>query len=209
MDKYRETFITWNKLARIYEDRFMDFDLYNDSYDIFLDLIGTNSYVLDIGCGPGNITRYLLTKNPSLNIKGIDNSENMITLARSNNPLAEFVMMDSRNLKNLNDKFDAIICGFCIPYLSKEDCRNLFSDCKNLIGDSGYLYLSFVAGDYENSGFISGISGDRTYFYFYDMDSLVKDLKANSFRLIKSLFKQYRKADGSEEIHTILIAKKG
>ena len=39
MDKYQETFHTWNKLAKIYEDKFIDLDLYNDTYDDFLDLI--------------------------------------------------------------------------------------------------------------------------------------------------------------------------
>ncbi len=208
MDKYQETFKTWNKIAKIYENKFMDYDLYNDTYDIFLDFINTNSSVLEIGCGPGNITRYLLAKNPNLKIKGIDISENMVALARNNNPLAEFEIMDSRKLDSLNDKFDAIICGFCIPYLSQADCLKLIADCKNLLNDSGLFYLSFVAGDYEDSGFISGGSGDRTYFYFHNLDNLEKELKANSFEINKSLFKKYKKADGTEEIHTVLISKK-
>ena len=157
MDKYQETFYTWNKIAESYEDKFMDLDLYNDTYDTFADLIlKTNSPVLEIGCGPGNITKYLLTKNPSLKIKGIDISENMIRLARKNNPNAEFEILDTRKIHCLNKTFDAIICGFCIPYLSKSDCSKLIADCKDLLNDSGILYLSFVEGNYEDSGFISG-----------------------------------------------------
>ncbi len=63
MDKYQETFQTLNKVAKIYQDKFMNLGLYNDSYDNFLDLITkANASVLEIGCGPGNITKYLLTK---------------------------------------------------------------------------------------------------------------------------------------------------
>lgn len=209
MDIYQETFQTWDKIAQIYQDKFMNLDLYNDTYNIFLDLIiKTNSSVLDIGCGPGNITKYLLTKNANLKIKGIDISENMVELARKNNPLAEFEIMDSREIHSLNEKFDAVVCGFCIPYLSKFDCIKLITDCNNLLNSSGILYLSFVAGNYENSGFISGSSGDRTYFYYHNLDNIEKELKTNFFETKKLLHKNYEKVDGTEEVHTIIIAKK-
>lgn len=32
MDRYTETFETWNKVASLYQDRFMDLDLCNDTY---------------------------------------------------------------------------------------------------------------------------------------------------------------------------------
>ena len=209
MDKYQETFQTWNKVAKIYQEKFMNLDLYNDSYDTFLDLIfKTNASVLEIGCGPGNITKYLLSKKANLKIKGIDVSESMIELARENNPTAEFEIMDCREIDSLNKKNDAIICGFCIPYLSESDCLKLLTDCNRLLNDSGILYLSFVAGDYKNSGYISGSSGDRTYFYYHNLDNLEKVLKANNFKTNKMLLKNYIKADGTAEVHTILIAKK-
>lgn len=209
MDKYQETFQTWNKVAKIYQDKFMDLDLYNDSYDNFLDLITkANASVLEIGCGPGNITKYLLTKKTDLKIIGIDISENMIELAKKNNPTAEFVIMDCREIDSLNKKFDAIVCGFCMPYLSKDDCVKLISDCKNLLNNSGILYLSFVDGNYENSGYISGSSGDRTYFYFHNLNHLVKTLELNHLEVNRLIPKNYIKTDGTAEIHTILISKK-
>ena len=33
MDKYKETFETWNKVASLYQDKFMDLDIYNHTYD--------------------------------------------------------------------------------------------------------------------------------------------------------------------------------
>jgi len=209
MDKYQETFQIWNKIAEIYQYKFMNLNLYNDTYDILVDLVPkTNSSVLEIGCGPGNITKYLLSKNANLKIKGIDISENMVELARKNNPLAEFEIMDSREIHCLNEKFDAVVCGFCIPYLSKSDCTKLITDCNNLLNSSGILYLSFVAGDFDNSGFISGSTGDRTYFYYHNLDHIEKELETNLFETKKLVQKNYGKADGSEEIHMVIIAKK-
>lgn len=209
MDKYQETFNTWNKIAKVYEDKFMDLDLYNDTYDVFLDLIlKTNASILEIGCGPANISKYLLTKNPDLKIKGIDISENMVSLARKNNPSAEFEIMDIRKIHDITDKFDAVICGFSIPYISQQDCLKLIADCKNLLHDSGILYLSFVNGDYKDSGFISGDNGDRTYFYYHNLGDLKKILETNSFEINKLLHKKYKKTHGTEDIHTIIISIK-
>lgn len=209
MDKYQETFQTWNKIAKMYQDRFMDLDLYNDSYDAFLDLVTQiNASVLEIGCGPGNITKYLLTKRNDLKIMGIDISENMIELAKKNNPLAKFELMDCREIEKLNKKFDAIVCGFCIPYLSYYDCNKLIWDCNHLLNNGGILYLSFVGGNYENSGYSSGANQDRTYFYYHDPKGLEKTLKSNHFNVRIKMEKNYTKSDGSHQVHTIFILKK-
>ena len=209
MDKYQESFQTWNKVAKAYEDMFMSLDLYNDSYDAFLELLCKSSTsVLEIGCGPGNITKYLLSKNPNLHMKGIDISEKMIELARQNNPTAEFKVMDSRKIDSIHEKYDAIICGFCIPYLSKKDCSKLINDCEHLLHNSGILYLSFVEGDDNNSGFISGSSGARAYFYYHELKTIKQELKLNHLVIVDILDKKYKKSDTISETHTIIIAKK-
>lgn len=83
MDKYLETFETWNNVAKLYENKFMDLDLYNDTYEKFCEiLLKKNSKILEIGCGPGNITKYLLAKRPDFDILGTDISPNMIELAK-------------------------------------------------------------------------------------------------------------------------------
>ena len=79
MDSYQETFNTWNKIALLYQDKFMDLDLYNESYDSFCELIPKQqASILEIGCGPGNITQYILTKRPDFIIEGIDVAPNMV-----------------------------------------------------------------------------------------------------------------------------------
>jgi len=70
-------------VASSYEDKFMDFDLYNDTYDFFTEQITTNNpKILEIGCGPGNITKYVLGKRPDLKLTAIDIAPNMIKLAK-------------------------------------------------------------------------------------------------------------------------------
>jgi 2-polyprenyl-3-methyl-5-hydroxy-6-metoxy-1,4-benzoquinol methylase len=67
VNKYQETFETWNKVAQLYQEKFMNLTLYDASYDTFCKMIGnSNAKILDAGCGPGMISKYLLSKYPGI-----------------------------------------------------------------------------------------------------------------------------------------------
>jgi SAM-dependent methyltransferase len=209
MDRYKETFETWNKIASLYQDKFIDLELYNDTYDfVCSSLDQVNSKILEIGCGRGNITKYLLSKRPDFDIFGIDIAPNMIELARKSNPGADFAVMDSRQIDEIKTKYDGIVCGFCLPYLSQSDSRKLISDCYNLLNENGLIYMSFVEGDPSKSGFQVGSSGDRVYFYFYNLEDLKTQFVENKFEELQIFKIEYKKSETEMDIHTILTAKK-
>ncbi|MDQ0593503.1 ubiquinone/menaquinone biosynthesis C-methylase UbiE [Chryseobacterium ginsenosidimutans] len=208
MDKYLETFETWNKVAKLYEEKFMYLDLYNDTYDKFCEImVKKNATILEVGCGPGNITKYLLDKRPDFEILATDISPNMIELAKINCPNATFQIIDSREIENIKKKFDAIVCGFCLPYLSELDVEKFIIDCKNLLNENGILYLSFVEGEKDKSGYIKGSSGDQTYFYYHNLENLISQLNLNNFEKQDVIRKSYEKNDKAEEIHTIILTE--
>ncbi len=209
MDRYQETFETWNKVASLYQTKFMYLDLYNETYDFICNSITKeNGKLLEIGCGPGNITKYLISKRPDFNIFGIDIAPKMIELAKMNNPTASFAIMDSREIDTIKTTFDGIVCGFCLPYLSHTDIGKLFSDFYNLLNDNGIIYLSFVEGDPSKSDFQISSIGDRVYFYFHNLDVLKKQLIENNFHQFNTFKVEYKKSESITEWHTILIAKK-
>jgi cyclopropane fatty-acyl-phospholipid synthase-like methyltransferase len=96
---------------------------------------------------------------------------NMVELARKNIPSAEFMVMDLRNISQLNKKYNGIICGFGLPYLSESEAKSFINECYNLLLENGVLYLSFVEGDRENSGFKTASTGDRTFFNYFNWKS--------------------------------------
>lgn len=208
MDNYAQTFETWNKMADLYHQKFMDLTIYNESYDEFCDLVADNARILEIGCGPGNIAHYLLKHNPHFQLKGLDVAEKMVELARKNNPSAVFEVMDIRQLDQLNEIFDGIVCGFCIPYVSKEECAKLIVDCANLLSEDGILYLSFVEGSEDQSGFKTNNTGDSVYFYFHDLEIIQEQLRKNQFSVKHLIHVDYPKPDGTGDVHTIVIAQK-
>ncbi|MFT4660614.1 MAG: ubiquinone/menaquinone biosynthesis C-methylase UbiE [Patiriisocius sp.] len=208
-DRYIETHKTWNNIAHTYEEKFMDIELYNDTYKRFCNLLSKpDATVLEIGCGPGNITRHILNMKPKLKILATDISENMITLTKKNNPEVDTQILDCRNLKSIHNKFDGIVCGFTVPYLSKDDCLKMISDCGSILTEGGVLYLSFIAGDPKKSGFIAGSSGERAYFYHHQFGAIKQTLELNKMDIVDQRDKEYKKADNTVEIHTIINAKK-
>jgi 2-polyprenyl-3-methyl-5-hydroxy-6-metoxy-1,4-benzoquinol methylase len=209
MDRYKKTFETWNKVAFLYQEKFMELALYNDTYDAFCSSIETiNPAILELGCGPGNITRYLLSNRPDFKILAIDVAPNMIELAKLNNPAADFKVMDCRTIDKLSGKFEGIIGGFCIPYLSKEDCCKLLRDCYHLLNKNGCLYLSMMEGNYLKSGFKTGSTGDQAYIYYHTEVYFRNALIKNKFELQHFIRIAHSKNDGSKQPELVFIAKK-
>ncbi len=208
MDKYEETFKTWNNIASLYQDKFMQLDLYNDTYDYICNSVTKpKAKLLEIGCGPGNITKYLLSKRPDFDIFGIDIAPNMIELAKKNNPTASFAVIDSRQINHLETKYDGIIGGFCLPYLSHTESNELIANAYDLLNENGLIYLSFVEGDPAESNFKVG-SGGRVYFYFHNLDDLKKQLIKTEFDEIETFRIKYKTSETTFDIHTVLTAKK-
>jgi 2-polyprenyl-3-methyl-5-hydroxy-6-metoxy-1,4-benzoquinol methylase len=209
MDKYKETFETWDKIAVLYQDIFLNLPIYNDTYDQFISLINKEDLtILDVGCGPGNISKYILSKNSNFIIEGIDVSLNMISLAKKNNPKANFSILDARSLDSINKLYSGIITGFTLPYLSLSDTKQFIINSKNLLSENGILYLSFVIGDHNNSGFITGKDGSRVFFYFYDLNTIIKNLLINNFVILNKYEIPYERSNGTKEIHAVILARK-
>jgi len=209
MDKTKMAIDVFDKRANEYQAKFMDVGLYHDTFDLFCTSITKeNAEILELACGPGNITRYLLNKRPDFKILGIDLAPNMIELAKRNNPTASFQCMDCRDIRLLGKKYDAVMCGFCLPYLSKEESVQLISDVYNLLESNGLLYISTMEDDYAKSGLESSSSGDQMFIHYHEADYLTQALLENGFKIIDVQRIEYPKQDGSKTTDLVIIAGK-
>ena len=211
-DKQRHvTNQTYNDSAKNYEDSFINVTLYNDSFNDFCNLIlKKNAKILDIACGPGNITKYILSKRPDFNILGVDIAPKMIELATLNNPSAQFKVMDFRIVSTLNTKYDAILNSFCMPYLSKKECAQIIKDSSNLLESGGYMYLSTMEGKDTDSGYevASFDQRKKVYIHYHQKNYLTKCFSDSNFNIIDFQLVKSPKSDGSFFTDMIFILMK-
>ena len=140
--------------------------------------------ILEIACGPGNLTKYVLGKIENVKILGIDLAPGMIELAKLNCPAAEFKVMDCRLIDSLPQKFDGVIVGFCLPYLNKNEASKLINDISDLLNDGGVVYLSTIEGSHTNSGLKKGTTGDEVFMYFYESGEIEDWLSQSGMQLL-------------------------
>lgn len=210
MDNQLRTVNIYNQYVENYINKFMYFDLYNDTFEDFLNLLPQNSKVLELGCGPGNIVKYFLERRSDLQITGVDLAPEMIKKAKAINPGAEFKLMDIREANKINHQFNAVVGAFCLPYLSFDDLTNFFFNLKNLTTKDGLVYISCMEGKRERSGFEkTSFTGDsEIYIYYHQRDNLEQLLQKNGFDIIKFYTKDYPEADGNVTTDLIYIAGK-
>lgn len=203
------TALAYDKNAKAYEQKFMSFGLYNDTFDEFLKCIAPNARVLELGSGPGNVTRYLLDKSPKLSVLGLDLSPEMVKLASSNVPEARFKAMDVRNLQ-LDEEFDAVLSAFCIPYMAPEEVNDLIVTLSSKLKSGGYFYLSFMDDDPVKSGFeiTSFSNGMPVYIYYHSQEFICDILENHGFEVVFEIQKLYPEPDGSFLTDCILMAIK-
>jgi predicted TPR repeat methyltransferase len=209
MNNIKQAFEVFDERANSYQEKYMDVSMYAESLDLFCNLISKpNAEILELACGPGNITKYLLNKRSDYKILSTDLSPNMLELASVNNPNAEFQLMDCRDIGSIQKKYDGIMCGFCLPYLSKDETLILIINSSKVLNSDGLIYLSTIEDDYTKSGIQTSSFGDKCMMYFHQADYLVDQLEKSDFEVFSLKRKNYSNANGTKVTDLIILAKK-
>lgn len=198
----------FNKLADSYQQRFFSVDHYKESLDCFISNLKADSAVLDVACGPGNISHFLLERLPDLKLIGIDLAPNMIDLARINNPGARFLVYDALQMDGLDSKFDAIVIGFLFPYLSMEQVELFLFKVYEQLNDDGLVYLSTMEDSYENSKMKASSTGEEVMMHYYEADFLIRLLEQIGFEVFYTHKQPFAVNDTETDTDLILIARK-
>lgn len=208
LDHNRISVNTYNCCAELYEKRFMDVTSYTGFLDKFCSYLPLNAKIFDLGCGPGNNSKYLCEIQGYCNIHGIDLSEEMIKRAKVNVPSGFFHVADIRKISFNSSSFEGVLASFCIPYLEYKETADLIKDISMILKPNGHLYLSCMEG--SKSGFeCTSFSGEMpVYIYYYSKEFLTVHLEDNGFRILDVLQQNYPETDGTFSNDLIIIAQK-
>src|SRR5258706_10762297 len=97
---------TYNKIAESWHKDHQTDDWWIEGTDKFISLLKQGDSVLDVGCGGGTKTKYLIGKG--LKVLGIDFSENLIEIAKREVPQGTFLVMDINNVDMMQENFNGI-----------------------------------------------------------------------------------------------------
>lgn len=211
MEKFDISVQQFNEFAEEYASRFENVGGYLDQLIFFADQVKTDCpAVLELACGPGNVTKFLKSRFPGSRILGIDLAPKMIELAQKALPEVDFRVMDVREISAITEKFDAVMCSFCLPFLSKEDAEKLIADCAALLNPGGVVYLSTMEGDESRAGFEkTSFSGDsEVYFNYHRQTDLQEAFEKSRFKILKLDRQDYQESDGSVTVDLIFVAEK-
>ncbi len=207
-DKTTIAVSVFDKNAELYSQKYMDISIYYDSLDIFCDSIQIqNADVVDLACGPGNVTKYLLDKRPDFKMLATDLSPKMLEIAKEHNPLASFRLFNCKDIDQLEESYDGIMCSFAFPYLSKEEVIEFIRDAAKVLNKDGVLYISTMEDNNLNSAWESGSTGDQIFMNYHESEYIISNLKENNFEIIDMSRKTYPGKADKMIVDLIIIAK--
>ena len=185
MDNCQISVNTFDKLADAYAQKYFGSDAYDSGYRIFCaELTKHGSTVLDVACGPGNVTAFLVRERPDLEVTGIDLAPRMVQLAKTLVPAANFLVNDCRRLTALGRVYDGITYAFGLNYLSQEDAEDMFESISQVLAPNGVFYLSVMLGCVEQSGVQTSSSGNQVYIYYRPRQEIERLVKTAGMELI-------------------------
>lgn len=188
-DYNKEAVRLFDQYAERYAEKYMDVSLYGESLkDLCSLLISTEPAILELASGPGNIAKYILSLLPHAQYLATDLSSKMLNLAKVYNPTVSTKIFDGRELDKIIGSFDAIIAGFYLPYINKDDLGQVIRAAYDILNINGVIYLSGNEGDYADSGYASNDSANRLFMYKYRLGHIAKILKGSGFKV----YKKYR-----------------
>jgi len=149
--------------------------------DRFADSLGVAGLVCDLGCGPGQVARYL--REHGVAVCGMDLSPRMVKRARALNPGIEFHQGDMRSLDVPDEAWAGIAAFYAIVNLSPVDVAQAMREMWRVLRPGGLLLLSFHIGDEISRAEDLWGCAVCLDFYFFQPEDVAGNLAAIGFEL--------------------------
>lgn len=208
MDPAAVTIQSFHETAPAYESRFMDCSGYAQDLSAFCGLLAPGARILDLGCGPGNVARFVLDARPDVKVLGVDAASAMLERFRKNVPEAEARTCDLRDVAGLCGSFDAALASFCLPFLGQDEAAELLRAVGRLVVPQGVLYLSTMqgrGGGFERTSF----GGERDFYFNYFERTFLDDTLATAgFEVLSYREQLYRQPPAQDLIDMIYLGRR-
>ena len=139
----------YNAVAVLYADLFRTYldDLPIDRSLIvaFADLVRDRGPVVDVGCGPGQITGFL--HSLGVDASGIDLSPAMLAQARADHPDLNFTEGTMKALDIPDASLAGVLAWYSTIHLEPAELPEVFAEFHRVLAPGGHLLLAFQSTD--------------------------------------------------------------
>lgn len=149
--------------------------------DEFAERVRGRGLTCDLGCGPGQVARYLSERG--LPVCGIDLSPEMVNRARQLNPGIQFSVGDMRTLQVTSGAWAGIAVFYAIVNLPNPDLELAIKEMHRVLQPDGWLLLSFHIGD--EVAHVEDLWGCKVSldFYFRRTEDVAERLRTSGFEI--------------------------
>lgn len=160
----------WNNIHTNYDRDTIIVDNWLDEFSSIID--SATSPILDLGCGGGNDTLYLIKKNKK--VYAVDQSENAIKNIIKNFP--EIVEARTMNMLDGIDypdnMFSIVIADLSLHYFSDEETKRILLEIKRILTAEGYLLIRVNTMNDVNHG--AGEGKEIEHHFYRTEDGMYK-----------------------------------
>ena len=191
MNKYTQDIqIGYDRVAEEYSKRIFNeldhkpFD--RQQLDRFAELVKNKGTVCDLGCGPGQIARYLYEQGVTT-VMGIDLSPGMVAEAQRLNPDILFRTDDMLSLPDSENSWTGIAAFYSIIHIPREEATTALKEMYRVLQPGGWLLLTFHLGEFTThtkEWWGESVSIDFVYFNVAEMEA---NLKEAGFTIIETI----------------------
>ncbi|MGD8456782.1 MAG: methyltransferase domain-containing protein [Anaerolineales bacterium] len=141
--------------------------------------------VCDLGCGPGQIARYL--KDRGIPAFGLDLSQRMVEKARQLSPDIDFIQGDMTALEVDDNSWGGIVAFYSIIHIPNEQIPETLQELHRVLVPGGWLLLSFHIGDetiHFDEWYGKEVSITSTFFPTGRMEACLEEV---GFELVETI----------------------
>ena len=155
---------TYNKIAENWHKDHQTDDWWQEGTDKFISFLKPGSTILDVGCGGGTKSKYLIKKG--LKVLGADFSKNLIAIAMREVPEGRFMVIDIYDTDTIQEYFDGIFMQAVLLHIPKRDVENILRKVVQKLNSGGYLYIAVK--EKNEGGVDEETKIDNDYGYEYE-----------------------------------------
>lgn len=131
---------TYNKIAKDWALDHPGDTWWIEGVDKYLSYLPSQGSILDVGCGPGQKTQYLVSKG--FEVVGADFSEKMVELAKEANPNIRFLVKNIKEPLGMNLSFDGVFAQAVLLHIPKQEIVKVMGNILEPLKSNGYIYIS-------------------------------------------------------------------